>query len=152
LHGYNDTNGSLPAGYMMAPQYGWNDENNFGPPWSVMVLPHLEQEPLYKTVSASVTLYKNYAMKQPFGTIGSADQGWRVISKIPLNVVRRPSEEFWDLNGQRVGRDWARGNYAANAGPCVPGDSMRGASPQCGFGRRGGGVMCANYGISVGRL
>jgi prepilin-type N-terminal cleavage/methylation domain-containing protein len=158
LHSYNDANKTLPPGCLLSPQFGWGDESNFGPPWSVMVLPYLEQDPLYKTVSASVQLYKANAMSQPFGTLGSPDQGWRSISAVSLNVYKCPSEDLIDLPGQKAGLNWARGNYAANAGPCYPGDafsgncSYRGASPTCNYGRRGGGVMCVNYGISVAQL
>jgi len=44
---------------------------------------------------------------------------------------------------------WARGNYAANAGPGSWTGSADGASGSWGFGFQGGGVMCINWGSKI---
>jgi prepilin-type N-terminal cleavage/methylation domain-containing protein/prepilin-type processing-associated H-X9-DG protein len=56
LHGYQDSNKSLPAGSILrgaVPLYSdckENSANRRGAPWTVLILPHLEQKPLFDMV------------------------------------------------------------------------------------------------------
>jgi prepilin-type N-terminal cleavage/methylation domain-containing protein/prepilin-type processing-associated H-X9-DG protein len=149
-HNYNDVNSTLPVAYWAGPGGGqWNNDTNFGPPWTVLLLPFIEQDNLYRQVATSVTNYENWSR----GIGGSADQNWRVISttKIPTYVC--PSDPFANVPGNRAGRDWARGSYGANMGPgATPGGLIGGASPAGGFGLAGGGPMGVNWGDSVATL
>src|SRR5947199_5513827 len=70
-HTYHDTNGQFPAAVLInnlpAPPtvpnsltttstYN-NPGANFGPNWAVLILPQMEQGPLYNTISTSVNNY-----------------------------------------------------------------------------------------------
>jgi len=156
-HNYNDTNGTLPPAYLLAPQFGgWNDENNFGPPWTVLILPYVEQDNLYRQVSNSVQNYQNLVL----GTGGSNDQSWRsiVINGVTVSATKVPtytcpSDPFTNTLGNRNNLNWARGAYAANAATWGQPDSTRNnASPTGLNGWGAGGVMCINASESVGSL
>jgi len=124
LHNYNDVNGTLPPGvYVRLINPGaiaWNDENNIGPNWAVLILPFIEQDNLYNTVSTSVMNYSTWALGT--GTVVN-DQGWRAIRANIIPIYRCPSEPFGTVLGTRAtgaapaGTGWARGNYGANFGP-----------------------------------
>jgi len=155
LHNYNDTNGSLPPTfYGRQNTYSWNDENHFGPPWSVMILPFIEQDNLYKTVSQSIQNFIAYAKNQA-GAV--EDQNWRVIRGTKIPTYTCPSEPNFGTNGTRAGGGWARGSYAANDNPGSVGNWDGGVSglqyPQ-GYvkGVVGGGVFSPNSSQSVGGL
>jgi prepilin-type N-terminal cleavage/methylation domain-containing protein len=149
LHNYHDVNGKLPPAYYLGRGINWDDENNIGPSWSIMILPYIEQDNVYKQVSANIANYQ--ALCPPNTTGGSNDQGWRAIRNISLKSYKCPSEDSDQILGARTGGSWARGNYAANAGPCGLNDSANGASPTYGYGggKPGGGVMCINWGSTI---
>jgi len=88
------------------------DGSNLGPNWAVLLLPYLEQTPLYNSVSASI--------KDWMRTTGDAtDNTWRNIRGNTVSLFLCPSDgkdtlmtrNFMGVSG------WARGNYAANCGP-----------------------------------
>jgi prepilin-type N-terminal cleavage/methylation domain-containing protein len=109
MHGYHDTYKKLPPAVFIRPGIGWNDENNCGPNWAVMILPFIEQAPLYNQVTQNITNYNNFVS-------GSNDQTWRNIRVAPVPIYLCPSE---DKNGTAMsaisGGNWARGNYAINS-------------------------------------
>ena len=111
MHGYHDTYKKLPPAVFIRPGTGWNDENNCGPNWAIMILPFIEQAPLYNQVTQNIINYNNFAS-------GSNDQNWRAIRVATVPIYVCPSE---DKNGTVMsaisGGNWARGNYAANVGP-----------------------------------
>src|SRR5262249_34977482 len=41
-HGWHDSQGKLPPAVLVGPGIGWNDENNIGPNWAVLILPNIE--------------------------------------------------------------------------------------------------------------
>src|SRR5262245_53972680 len=47
MHNYNDTSGKLPAGWVttasVMPNPGWG--------WGTLILPHIEQDPLYRALN-----------------------------------------------------------------------------------------------------
>ena len=47
-----------PPPYYVGPGVGWNDENNIGPDWAVMILPYIEQDNLYRQVAPNITNYQ----------------------------------------------------------------------------------------------
>jgi prepilin-type N-terminal cleavage/methylation domain-containing protein/prepilin-type processing-associated H-X9-DG protein len=54
LHGYHDVHGSLPMGYTYSPGY---TRGGFG--WGAMILPGLEQAPLFAAANFSVPLWNH---------------------------------------------------------------------------------------------
>jgi prepilin-type N-terminal cleavage/methylation domain-containing protein/prepilin-type processing-associated H-X9-DG protein len=114
-HAYHDTVGTLPPSVLMHRAVGnpADYNQNFGPNWVVLLLPQLEQGPLFNQVATSVNNYdtnKNNASVTP-------DQNWRAIRNTELSVLRCPSDSEGGTQCSRVGGSWARGNYGANAGP-----------------------------------
>src|SRR4051812_13866714 len=68
-HSYHDANGTLPPAYWCRLQnVGWNDPNNSGPPWTVMILPYVEQDNLFKQVSTSIQNYQQWATTNTSGS------------------------------------------------------------------------------------
>jgi len=147
-HTWGDANGSLPPAYLVSPQVGWNDQNNIGPNWAIFILPQIEQDNLYRQVSTNV---QNYQAWQK-GTGGFNDQGWRNIRGQKVKTYQCPSEENSNILASQVGGGWARGNYAANMGPCDPGGAANGATQNCNYGWGGGGVLTINSSVTVGQL
>jgi prepilin-type N-terminal cleavage/methylation domain-containing protein len=79
----------------------------FGPNWAIYLLPYIEQAPLYRLTNA-----------QNFLATNGADQTWRTVRGTTVPLLLCPSDSGdqttpFALNGG----GWARGNYAANAGP-----------------------------------
>jgi prepilin-type N-terminal cleavage/methylation domain-containing protein/prepilin-type processing-associated H-X9-DG protein len=167
-HNYHDQKKKLPPAVMMRPGLdATNGGVNFGPNWVVLILPFIEQGPMYNQVQTSV---QNY--------MANGDANWRSIrgNTIPLMVC--PS----DAGGQQIlysgtaGSGWARGNYACNAGGIHQPEgepsglsnvgwlsSANGASPKYNSsqdfgggpvpnGTKGGGVMCINFGATLTML
>jgi len=156
-HHYHDTNKRFPPAVQLykPPKNGtpdalsvYRDGNKpiIGPNWAVLLLPYLEQEALYR--SANVGRYMQ-----------SGDQSWRRVRSVALPLFVCPSDsghhilfglpdkvttqEDLDKNGK-----WARGNYAANAGPGYFHDTERGASSK----PKEGGLLGINWGISLSEL
>jgi prepilin-type N-terminal cleavage/methylation domain-containing protein len=170
-HNYHDTNGKLPfAVYIGGGINNWNVRDNFGPTWAVMVLPFIEQDNLYKQVSANIQNYTTWVTTGFNPLTGNAngpgDSGWRVIAGTKIKTYTCPSESNTDIfftytsavttppNG-----NWARGNYAANAGPAYGNSGWQGASPAYNFTIGGvttalaaGGIMTANWGDTMAAL
>jgi prepilin-type N-terminal cleavage/methylation domain-containing protein len=163
-HGYHDQNGRLPPAvwYRYGAGSGATDENNVGPNWAVLILPFVEQGPLYNTVSANV---QNYITGIAIGSTatpatGSNDQNWRNIvgSTVPPFVC--PSDPFTatkltGLSSPAVAGGWARGNYAANTGPAglQTGSATTSAGVANGSGTwTAGGVMNVNWGATLVEL
>jgi len=161
LHNYNDTNGSLPPMFLLSrgtngtPSFDWRDENKIGPPWSVLLLPFIEQDNLYKTVSQSIVNYTNMVKGSP-GWV--EDHTWRVIRGTKIPTYTCPSEPNIGTNGDRAGGGWARGSYGANGNPgSADWNSFDGGTgtwqPQgAPKAYTGGGVFSGNSSQSVGGL
>jgi len=87
---------------------GENDSGKpeIGPNWAVRLLPFMEQQPLYD--SANIDQYRK---------TDGADQSWRQVGEVQLASFICPSDVHPTQPSVYEGRQWARGNYAANAGP-----------------------------------
>lgn len=77
----------------------------FGPNWVVLMLPNLDQAQVYNSVDIPNYMRSN-------GT----DQSWRNIRSTELVVMRCPADPAVRKPFALNGGNWARGNYAANAG------------------------------------
>jgi prepilin-type N-terminal cleavage/methylation domain-containing protein len=166
-HNYHDSFKTLPPAVEIALATGGpitTGENDavsayrnpgFGPNWAVLILPYMEQGPLYASVATNI---KN------FFPSGGADQGWRAVRDKVVPTYLCPADPVgsqvnFALNptpGPANADGWARGNYAANAGPGWLSYAVLGVSssgPQ-GFAAAPtwGGPMEINWGISLGQL
>jgi prepilin-type N-terminal cleavage/methylation domain-containing protein/prepilin-type processing-associated H-X9-DG protein len=174
LHNYHAAYGKFPPAIQMK-RSGTNAVTNvnqaegqpFGPNWVVLILPYLEQQNLYDSISASVETYMQ-----------DGNTGWRSVRGEVLNVMICASESqfsarFWP--GISGFQNWGRGNYAANAfgihqqsgtgnvSAQAWASTEGGASPKLNanpwpapfdalpvpLGTQGGGVMCINYGATL---
>ncbi len=133
----------------------YRDSNKpiIGPNWAVLLLPYLEQEPLYR--SADVGKYMQ-----------TGDQSWRKIRSVSIPLFVCPSDSghsvLFDLPDKVTTQQdldkngkWARGNCAANAGPGWFNHTQRGAaSSKYTFTDNAtlGGVLCINWGATLSQL
>jgi hypothetical protein len=159
-HGYHDIRGSLPVAVQMKTtgtgaitDYTIASGQNFGPNWVVLVLPHVEQGPLYNQYQTGITNY-----------LTTGDSSWRGLRSVSIPTLLCPSDPAPQNPWTGAGGGWARGNYACNAGgihgPNVGWTStLGGASPtnSNGWGGlpttlNGGGVMCINWGAGIHRI
>jgi len=87
---------------------GTNDPGKpeIGPGWGVQLLPYVEQSGLYESVDIT-----NYMRS------GGTDQSWRKLGEATVPLYLCPSDANNSFKFDYDGRQWARGNYAANAGP-----------------------------------
>ncbi len=130
LLNYENTNGHLPPASLV-PYAAVNGDPNlqlylssgpnpFGPNWAVLLLPYIEQEPLYK--QANPDAYPGVPIT--VGTVPPYDstyQGWRVVRGTAIKTYLCPS----DPNNATPYNDpdatsppekvWARGNYGVTA-------------------------------------
>lgn len=106
---YSEANRFFPPAVLMnssverSGHYGYN----FGPNWAILVLPFLEQEPLFTTISASISDYP-----------ATGSDAWRDVADVRLSGFLCASDTFnrvpFESPHQGV---WERGSYGANAGP-----------------------------------
>lgn len=125
----------------------------FGPNWAVFLLPYVEQDNLYKSVDVHA-----YMMS------GGKDQSWRRIRGQKIATYLCPSDTGHDVLFALNDGGWARGNYAANAGPGWYHWSVGGLSattnganpndPAAGSFKQGGagGLMTINWGAALSDL
>jgi hypothetical protein len=86
-------------------EYG-NENANFGPNWALLILPYIEQNNLYQLQATSIQSYMQ-----------TGDSNWRILRTNSLRLLLCPSDTGSTTPYSGVGGNWARGNYAANAGP-----------------------------------
>lgn len=155
-HNFHDVNGKLPEGV----QYPANTTENLansgvvcGPNWGILILPFMEQMNLYNTPGVDVGAYRK---------TNGTDSTWINVRSASIKAYLCPSDigsnaavYNGNANGSPLNVDnWARSNYAANAGPNSYGNHT--LSQNGGTGDPGGGslpagpVMGPNYGASVG--
>lgn len=105
-HNYVQANNSFPPAVLMDRSVTDSGDytHNFGPNWLVLILPYVEQEALYSSVSASIRDYPT-----------TGDASWRSIRNNKVKTFNCPSEIYGDLTFSGIG-GWARGNYGANSG------------------------------------
>src|SRR5262249_45754495 len=143
---YHDTYNTFPAAVLMPNGSGYSDEKNTGPNWAVLILPYIEQDNLFNPVQGSVLNCRR----------GVDDKTWRSIASTPVKTYRCPSDPFGGASpcnraSTSTPSGWARGNYAANAGPAY-GGPMDASSPTAAFGLPAGGVMWLRGGVTMSQL
>ncbi len=113
MHSYADQAGGLPPAVIMSSYNDYPYTNQIGPNWAILILPFIEQEALYRSVSGSLNLWLSE-------TTITTDQGWTNVRANRVKTYVCPSDSPNASNCQRglAGvTNWARGNYAANCGP-----------------------------------
>ena len=138
-HMYQDTAGTLPPA-VLCYNGNWTDENSIGPPWTVLILPYIEQSSMFQQVQGSV--------QQQLNKVN--DTGWKNIRGNVVKTFRCPSEANFDTPGNRTNNNWARGNYGANAGPGDPNSGLGGGNYN-GWGNAGG-PMIVNAAQAIQRI
>jgi prepilin-type N-terminal cleavage/methylation domain-containing protein/prepilin-type processing-associated H-X9-DG protein len=122
-HNYNDTTGSLPPALMLSNANAWNTttpySQNFGPNWAVLILPYIEQDNLFNQYQAWITSYP-----------ADSNWNWTGIATTKVSTFICPSDAAVATPmGRSPFVNWARGNYAANAGPAFFQDTVSNGSP-----------------------
>lgn len=128
-HNYLDVNNSFPAYVKIAgaPSSGNGPADilsayrtpGFGPNWIVSVLPFIEQAALYNQYAAGISNFVPSA---------GADLSWRGLRSTNVNSLICPSDFGSETQCSLNGGSWARGNYAANAGPGFMPNTIGGSS------------------------
>ncbi len=112
MHNYHDTHGVLPFGLMWRRAQdtdgflngGSTSNKNSVAGWSVMILPFIEQGPMYDTLISHMASRNNY----------DPDFGDPTIGTNVIAVYTCPSDIMDTINSQR--QDRAKMNYAGSAG------------------------------------
>jgi prepilin-type N-terminal cleavage/methylation domain-containing protein len=119
-----------------------------GPSWMMFILPYIEQGSLLTNV---VGVYSPTAYMSSLGTTATWQQIPVSIRGAEIASLRCPFDSVAEPQCSLNGGSWARGNYAANAGPDWYYNSAYGHSTLNG-GLSQGGVMCINFGVSLNQL
>jgi len=124
-----------------------SDPNNpFGPNWAVYLLPYIEEGNLYRQANTTDYLPGYQANDQ------ARRDHWRgVVKDQTIKTYLCPSDRGRDtpFDGySKAPGPWARGNYAANAGPGWWQMSLKGESYQEAYGKTGP-VMGINFGANL---
>jgi len=108
FHSYHDAILKLPPAVMMNNSVGDISDYNqpFGPNWAVLILPYIEQGPLYAQIASNIPTYMT-----------NNDSTWRNVRGARIKMYLCPSDSGGDTPSSRAGGGWARGNYGANVGP-----------------------------------
>jgi prepilin-type N-terminal cleavage/methylation domain-containing protein len=170
LHSYHDANGSFPEAVLIAglPPSNTVPGTNitstyrtpqFGPNWVVILLPHMEQAGLYDQAKLSVESYRTIVKQNDLGNPSTAglDTSWLNVRGTKLPVMLCPSEPDQDTPCRLNGGGWARGSYAANAGPgwfhgTSKGRSMDGTSGGATYTNHDGGCLGLNWGARIEQI
>lgn len=158
-HAYHDSTGKLPPAILLTASDSRSSAGgNFGPNWIVLLLPYFEQGPLYSSIP------------DPANYRTTGDQSWKAVRSARIPTALCPSDAAGNgipYTGASPAGDWARGNYACNAGG-IHGNSApfgdpngwvsteNGVSPTRNGAYNGvpdgslaGGVMCINWGAKL---
>jgi prepilin-type processing-associated H-X9-DG protein/prepilin-type N-terminal cleavage/methylation domain-containing protein len=158
-HSYHDANGQFPVGVRMPYAQASNDPltggmgNPFGPNWAVYLLPHIEQDALFRQANVNA-----YPGTTNIADLTSYNLSWRIVRGQNLPVMFCPSDQgpsappFTDPNGRLKEANWARGNYACNGGTAdidhhIRGDNAVNNPPYQGMSK--GPVMSADFGAKI---
>src|SRR4051794_31729869 len=84
LQNYHDTFKALPPAVMMNTSVTdpGDEAMNFGPNWAVLILPYIEQAPMFTQVQPSVLRYMSTA----------GENGWRSIRGNDLTMYQCPAD------------------------------------------------------------
>lgn len=141
----------------------------FGPNWLVLILPLIEQDAIYKEANIKSYPGSKVTNNNDFNQVSNYNLNWRVIRHYDIAFLQCPSDTGFDVHwspemtgndpseptpgaapfGWYPGKDWARGNYACNAGPGFYKKTYEGHSYKENFDLMAGPVMTMNYGCNL---
>jgi prepilin-type N-terminal cleavage/methylation domain-containing protein/prepilin-type processing-associated H-X9-DG protein len=110
-----------------------------GPNWCVLLLPYFEQDNLFKQYATGIM---NYLPSN------GSDQSWQGLRGTSISILLCPSDSGANTPFALNGGNWARGNYAANAGPGWLNDTLGGQST----GGNSGGLFGVNWGPTLAQV
>src|SRR5258708_34972622 len=97
--------------------------SNFGPGWGVLLLPYIEQAPLYNLANVPAYPGVPWTIGQYITVSLVTDRTWRGIRGVTVKTYLCPSDgnnatPYNDPSGVDCPLEtgWARGNYACSAG------------------------------------
>jgi len=157
-HNHADALGSLPSAVQIARPAANGDQNmvssyrfpGFGPNWCMLMLPYMEQDALFRQANAGSYMSSN-----------GLDLSYRNVRNVSISIMLCPSDPNNTVPFALNGGNWARGNYAANAGvgwlnQTRDGNSGTGSSststPTLGGpypGIKAGGLFGVNWGATI---
>lgn len=113
LNTYHGDRKELPPAVQVRGGHTPTTTHDFGPNWAVLILPYIEQGNLYNQRAADI---RNYML--------NSNNNWKRVGAVEVNSFKCPSDPGVD-SGRFQGPGelsnpaggWARGSYAANAGP-----------------------------------
>jgi prepilin-type N-terminal cleavage/methylation domain-containing protein/prepilin-type processing-associated H-X9-DG protein len=193
LHNFESANGTLPKGINLPYTNGYtysqvsdslvaDHTEPFGPNWAVMILPYLDQQPLYN--ASNVIGYPGWngpyntnppAQNAPNAKSYNMDWANTTLHSTWLNVFLCPTDPnsntgnpFFTANDLATWPglapnaeagfpllNWARGNYGANYGATDMDNTVNGNGGQSHAPFSGAtkkGVMGANYGVKLAEV
>jgi prepilin-type N-terminal cleavage/methylation domain-containing protein/prepilin-type processing-associated H-X9-DG protein len=117
LSNYESAKGSYPPAFEFAvpgPEPAALPVANIGPNWAIRLLPYVEQQSLFNQIDKTVVAAGTWPGGKAPPAIGHANNAR--IRMAVLDVYRCPSDNYKDILMEWGTTQWARGNYAANAG------------------------------------
>src|SRR5262249_18774602 len=145
-----------PPYFDIASAYRSGPGKGFGPNWAIFLLPYLEHENLYKSISVASYMESK-----------GLDQSWRNIRGVTVPLFICPSDSGHDVpfnlpdavttQADLDQMKWARGNYAANAGAGWFNWSQNGESKDQSANSGNptnnvGGIMTINWGATLSQV
>jgi prepilin-type N-terminal cleavage/methylation domain-containing protein/prepilin-type processing-associated H-X9-DG protein len=128
-HNFHDVNNRFPYAVFepygtQANSYSTTAATPFGPNWAIYILPYIEQQTLYNAANIGSYPGPNAVIANKGKSLTGFDLSWRsstvissVISTYLCPTDKGNTEPFTSLSGKYPPEpNWARGNYAANAG------------------------------------
>jgi prepilin-type processing-associated H-X9-DG protein len=168
LHNYHDANNKFPpASQVPWGRVGTDDAHMdytgpFGPNWAVLLLPYIEQAPLYN--QANVISFPGVPVVQNGTPPAGVNLSWRVVVGTPIKTFLCPSDNnnqtpYVNAAVPGAANGWARGNYGVTAGyedyDHVAGGATFASSKKQVAGANGlisSPVMSSNYGASIPQI
>jgi prepilin-type N-terminal cleavage/methylation domain-containing protein len=131
LHNYHDTCKRLPPASQV-PYAKQNNDSNldmrlpFGPNWAVLILPYIEQAPLYTAANPlsypGISPVPNVTSNKGAALLAGVNTSWRVVRGAVVPIYQCPSDGNNQIpysdggSGSPPETGWARGNYGVTAG------------------------------------
>jgi prepilin-type N-terminal cleavage/methylation domain-containing protein len=154
LHNYHDTMSAFPPSSVWADTgtISTNNNDKLGPSWVVLILPYIEQQ----------NLYNSFKLSSPIPHTDNA--GPRSVRLTALLCPSDSAANSKPFNGSansttnKLGDNWARGNYAANAALGFMTVSTHGANSAATENSDGWkdstkrGIMGANVSLGIGQI
>lgn len=154
LHNYHDVHESFPPSSIWANESTIETTNNdkLGPNWVIMILPQLEQQNLYNTFNF------NQPIPHSDNAIPRSTRLTAMLCPSDSGFNSKPFKGSANSVTNKLGDNWARGNYAANGALGFMTKTSHGANSAATAESDGWkdankrGVMGANVSLNIGEI